>query len=383
MSNLIAGQVHVKYENGSLRSFKVGDSEVLRRIYFAVRDENWATYSPQIYDETIIQNRDSFEINFRSDYERDKEVFLTWEVQIFGFDTGKIVFEIIGNVKQDFQTNRAGFCVLHPIQGLTGHSVEIVHSNSSTKTLAFPQLIDPYQPFFDVVGMNWGQNESRFSLQFEGDIFETEDQRNWGDASYKTYCTPLSVPFPRTLKKGETIHQKIIFSVLEIAEKLESIEKKDPPKTNFNIGIFATKEQVKMDLTVMEKLKALNLGHYSAEIDLSENEESDFESQITLAENLNLPIDLKLIFSENIEEELGKVEIFLSSEILKIEYITLLSKNELVTSPDLISKINRIKEMAPDAKVGVGTNYNFTELNRFRMNVKEADFVSFSFHPQV
>lgn len=30
--------------------------------------------------------------------------------------------------------------------------------------------------------------------EFEGDVFEMEDQRNWTDASYKTYCTPWGCP---------------------------------------------------------------------------------------------------------------------------------------------------------------------------------------------
>jgi hypothetical protein len=31
----------------------------------------------------------------------------------------------------------------------------------------------------------------------------------------------------------------------------------------------------------------------------------------------------------------------------------------------------------------VGTNYNFTELNRNRFDASEADFITFSYHPQV
>ena len=30
-------------------------------------------------------------------------------------------------------------------------------------------------------------------IRFEGDLFEMEDQRNWTDASYKTYSTPLRI----------------------------------------------------------------------------------------------------------------------------------------------------------------------------------------------
>ena len=46
-------------------------------------------------------------------------------------------------------------------------------------------------------------------LTFEGDVFETEDQRNWTDASYKTYSRPLEQPFPYFVNKGDSIEQKV------------------------------------------------------------------------------------------------------------------------------------------------------------------------------
>ena len=39
-------------------------------------------------------------------------------------------------------------------------------------------------------------------LLFEGDLFETEDQRNWTDASFKTYCTPQELGFPFAAEPG-------------------------------------------------------------------------------------------------------------------------------------------------------------------------------------
>ena len=36
----------------------------------------------------------------------------------------------------------------------------------------------------------------------EGDAFEMEDQRNWADASFKTYVRPLSKPRPYVIAKG-------------------------------------------------------------------------------------------------------------------------------------------------------------------------------------
>jgi hypothetical protein len=49
-------------------------------------------------------------------------------------------------------------------------------------------------------------------LDLEGDVFETEDQRNWTDASFKTYSTPLALPFPVPLAVGDRVHQTVRLS---------------------------------------------------------------------------------------------------------------------------------------------------------------------------
>src|SRR3712207_759652 len=47
----------------------------------------------------------------------------------------------------------------------------------------------------------------------EGDTFEMEDQRNWTDASYKTYVRPLALPWPYTLAAGTELEQAVTVTV--------------------------------------------------------------------------------------------------------------------------------------------------------------------------
>ncbi len=56
----------------------------------------------------------------------------------------------------------------------------------------------------------------------EGDAFETEDQRNWSDASYKTYVRPLSKPRPYMMAKGTTDSQRITITLLRSSAKSSS-----------------------------------------------------------------------------------------------------------------------------------------------------------------
>ena len=53
----------------------------------------------------------------------------------------------------------------------------------------------------------------RVACRMEGDAFEMEDQRNWMDASYKTYVRPLALPWPYTIAKGEKLAQRVSLSV--------------------------------------------------------------------------------------------------------------------------------------------------------------------------
>lgn len=43
-----------------------------------------------------------------------------------------------------------------------------------------------------------------------------EDQRNWTDASYKTFCTPLHLPYPVRVRKGVRIDQAVELGILSL-----------------------------------------------------------------------------------------------------------------------------------------------------------------------
>jgi D-apionolactonase len=53
-----------------------------------------------------------------------------------------------------------------------------------------------------------------------------EDQRNWTDASYKTYVRPLALPWPYTIPKDEAIDQRVMLTVSGSASRIASNEKR-------------------------------------------------------------------------------------------------------------------------------------------------------------
>jgi D-apionolactonase len=383
MEKLNAGNIELSYVDGFLRYLKLGETEVLRMIYFAIRDANWGNYQPTFYDEVIEKRDNSFEIKYKANYFENGVEFFNWNVSIIGLDTDEIHFEIEGEAKQEFMTNRAGFCILHPIEKIADEKVEIVHSNGDKAAYLFPKFIAPHQPFIDITAMKWEIDKNEFNLKFIGDIFETEDQRNWGDASYKTYCTPLSIPFPKQMNAGDRVHQKVIFSARLAENEIKESRRDFPLSNKFEIGICESISTMPLNKKGTEALKSLPIGHYRIEVYTSRGGWKDkLHDQINIAKTLGLALEMVLILDDGYAKQLDVlIEIILSNTI-SIKYLLLLSEGSIVTDQEVIDHIPELKKLLPNTKIGVGTNYNFTELNRHRFDAKEADFISLAFDPQ-
>ncbi|RUX33337.1 hypothetical protein EN994_35250, partial [Mesorhizobium sp. M7A.F.Ca.CA.002.09.1.1] len=129
---------------------------------------------------------------------------------IKGSADGRLVFDVSALPENDFETNRCGFCILHPIADLAGSPVMVEHTDGSVVATKLPQLIDPWQPFKDIRAISHQVRPGVIAeCRMEGDTFEMEDQRNWSDASYKTYVRPLVLPWPYVLPAGQPLSQTI------------------------------------------------------------------------------------------------------------------------------------------------------------------------------
>ncbi len=210
---LRAGPLSCELDGGNLRYIRIGGREAIRAIAFIVRDKDWGTYSPQILNLEIDQRRGGFEVSYDA-LCRDPGQELGYRATIKGAADGKLVFEATVRAVSDFVTNRTGFVVLHPIEGVAGRPVEVVHTDGRRERSVFPELIDPMCPFQDIRALTHEVLPGvKVTCTMAGDAFEMEDHRNWNDASYKTYVRPLAKPWPYTLKAGESSEQSVILTV--------------------------------------------------------------------------------------------------------------------------------------------------------------------------
>ena len=120
-----------------------------------------------------------------------------------------------GRAKTAFRRNRIGLVVLHPTSE-AGRDVSVVSPDGNVTAGAFPTDIRPDLVFTDISSLEWADAGTAFDLGFSGDIFETEDQRNWSDGSFKTYSTPSALPIPVDVAAGDTVTQSVSIEALSI-----------------------------------------------------------------------------------------------------------------------------------------------------------------------
>ena len=209
---LTAGPVSATLENGALRWIRYNGIETLRGIAFLVRDRSWNTASPQLSNLAVQQTEAGFRVTFDALCQTpDGE--LAWSAEIIGESDGMLRFTGTANPASDFLTNRTGFVLLHPLEGVAGCPVEVTHVDGTRRQARFPELVDPEQCFFDLRALSHEVVPGvRATCRMEGDAWEMEDHRNWLDASFKTYVRPLALPYPYTLKAGSSITQTVTLS---------------------------------------------------------------------------------------------------------------------------------------------------------------------------
>jgi len=387
---LRAGNLSLSYEEGNIRYISAGNSEILRMIYCAVRDSEWLTIKPVISNEEFEILSDSFKINCKCRYSSG-EIDFGADFNIEGRPDNSLIFTFKGEALSTFEKNRIGFCVLHPIESYAGRSCVIEHHDGSSEQSFFPEEISPHQVFMDIRSMRWLVNGIRFTIDFEGDIFETEDQRNWADASFKTYSTPLSVPFPVTLEKGTRINQRIAFQAegsFDIAPATfdKTVIKLFPEETLKlpSIGICQSTRRGSLTKKEIKELRTLSFNHYRVDLYLFEdNWRAKAVQAYHESSDIGCSIEFALFFDDNSHEQIKSFISWYSEKKPHASAILLFHKSQPSTPDQLALQIlPLLREAVPVIKTGTGTNANFAQINRIRPGDTGNDFICYSIHPQ-
>ncbi len=283
---LRAGPLELVFHDGDLRRIRWGDREVVRRIHGAVRDRDWGTVPGRITGLEIDAGDESFRIRYTREHTADG-IHFVWQAAISGDEDGTLRFGFDGEARSTFLRNRIGICVLHPIRECAGARVRSLHLGGSARDLVFPEFVAAEQPmtgFTDLAGLTQEVAPGiQAELEFSGDAFETEDQRNWIDASFKTYSTPLRLPFPVEIRAGERIRQSVVLRMRDAGgepgpsgirsgrEEAVRITVTGQEPVRFpEIGLMMASHGRAFDSADADRLSRLGLSHLRADLRLAD-----------------------------------------------------------------------------------------------------------------
>jgi hypothetical protein len=385
MKKLIAGPLTLEYSEGSLWNISNGSEEAIRRIYLVFQDINW-TSRPFIIKDEIWQIADrSFSAKIKAQGSHDAKD-LSIELEITGSESGEITYGFSASTAVSFLRNRLGLCLLHPIAGLSGRECELTKADGAVEISRFPDAISPNQPFLNLSGISHKlQSGQVVSVKFEGEIFETEDHRNWSDASYKTYCTPISLPFPAQVTPGEVLSQKITISIS--GEHATSISKNESAVITVGakeielpeIGLGLSEDPAHLVVTEYAGFEDLAIKHLRLALNGNSQIRSAAEGALLVTQQLEIDLDLA-IKAESPQQLKAILEPIIELKD-QIRSFYIFSANEKSTPIGFIQVAE--ESLGENSKIVGGTDLYFTELNRNQGSVDFIDQVNFSINPQV
>lgn len=385
---LRAGPLSLTYENGLVRYIRLGSADVLLMIYAAVRDHNWGTIPARLSDEQIDIHPDSFRIQYRSEHVQNGIDFV-WDGTITGTADGTITFHFDGEARSTFRRNRIGFCVLHPMS-CAGKDCTIVTVDGQRSAGQFPLHIAPHQPFKNLRAITHEVVPGvSAEVLMEGDTFEMEDQRNWIDASYKTYCTPLELPFPVTVEQGTKVTQTITLRLIGAAPAAASAAapltftvQREAVAPLPPLGLGSASHGRALSAQQTDRLKALRLAHLRVDLYPAQPEMPDLLRRAAAeAAALGAQMEVAAHVTDNAEAELKTLRALADELRAPVARWIVFHVNEKSTRAQW-ARLGRAI-LGDSAPVGAGTDAFFTELNRERPPVDDVDFVVYSINPQV
>jgi hypothetical protein len=286
--------------------------------------------------------------------------------------------------------------VLHPIEGVAGAPAEIRHVDGRTVKTVFPAAIDPIQPMMNLRSITHEAAPGvRITCLMEGDTFEMEDQRNWTDASYKTYVRPLALPWPYALKAGEKIDQSV---TLTVEGPVPTPARDDTVRISIggrvgevpSLGTGLDPDDVDSTIQAAVTLRGLRLDYVICHYDPRRGHDvTTLQRQVATAKTLGVAPWLEAVITsvdkcESEIEVLGKAVAKLAQPFAIVlvspapDMKCTLPGSIWPPCPPLDAVYRAARTAFPNARLGGGMFSYFTELNRKRPPVDLLDVVSFT-----
>jgi hypothetical protein len=381
-------------EGGALSRVAWNGVEILRGLSVVVRTDTWLTV---VAESQVHVNAEAsgFTVTISAKNTGDGVNF-SWDGEISANADGALTFSFAGASHGTTSTNRIGLVALHSLNW-AGHECLLTHSDQTEETTSYPSLVSPHQPMMQISRLSQQIIDGhQLDISFAGEVFEMEDQRNWTDASFKTYSRPLAWPFPYELSDGEKVQQEITLSVHA-----------GGGQTNLIPLHGENSEPVSLTMPVKDPLSRWPRVGVSSRSDAEIEEVTKVWSQLTprhlrvdivcdrsglrggellhRALSGNIPVELAAHLGSDCDEALEDLVKILDSRPLDAVFVYDLESPS--TTLETMKSFSRIVKpfLFPGTLLFVGTDDNFTELNRNRVGPLSLDAtgLAFGLNPQV
>jgi hypothetical protein len=400
---LTAGAWSCELKEGQLQNIRWNDVEVIRGISYLFRDSDWGTIPAEITDKKVCCNLNIFNVQFQLCMKTSQGT-LSCLVRLFASNEGLLEFEVRAMASSEMLTNRCGFVVLHPAAA-AGCPLTVEHTNGQLENIFFPLEISPSQPVFDIRSLNYQPVIGlKLKVLLEAQLphdssgkYEMEDQRNWSDASFKTYVASLLDPWPYCLPSEVELTQRVSLRVNDSVSRTTNSDATNlqrgitfGPKTGYRmpaIGVGVPPGIHKAKKTEWSALIDLNADWWIVELDLEDPELfEDIQALVHLRSEKSVKVQGDFICINNMS---AHQSVYLAANLcskakLELDAVRFLpaallkSFQPIDQWPDVPSHeelVSAARTVFPFAKIGSGAYTSFTELNRRRPCPSTLDFI--------
>jgi len=397
---LRAGLLDAVLVEGGLRTIRYDGHEIIRAIAYVVRDKDWGTYNPVLRDLHVEEGDGRFSVRYRATCrDRESGQALQYEARIDAMAQNGLSFAVSAVPEGDFLTARCGFAVLHPLHGTVGRRARVEHGDGSVEDSIFPEPIEPWQPFKDIVAiLHEPAPGLEIGCRFSGDVFEMEDQRAWSDASFKTYVRPLALPWPYTLPGGVANEQAVTLSVSDRRD-----ERVPPPGgdsavtvslggtqgTLPAIGLIVHPPEVEAVLDHPELLREIGpqrlLFHLDPTAGHGRAALGGFAAIAALLPGAEIGLEVAVACRGTLDAEMGALAADVAAAGLRLDTLMVSPSVDRQSTPPgsqwpdcppLDAVYAAARAAFPAVRLGGGMLSYFTELNRKRPPMEQLAFVS-------
>lgn len=386
-----------------------GRTQVVQRVYVAVRDEVWNTIPGSMSDLRVEQGPDDFTVTFTMRHVHGPFDF-SWRGTVEGTPDSRVTFTMEGEAHSSFRYAKIGFNIHHRLEEHLGRRFHATGGAEETSGV-FPAEVDPQLlrdgvltamfPPFDQLRCDLPDGVA-VTFELDGDLFETQDHRNWADANFKTYGTPLAAGFPMDAEPGQKFHQAVTLvpegrptpapgrSIGDGSFPVSSIDVSPRPATGRlpDLG-HSVAGTVDASAVNVARIRRLRPAHLRVDVDADDRSTGAAE-QLTLCAEVGAPVELAVRLSPDTSgDELDALADLVEESGVDVARLLVFARAEGFrdagcTPPDLVARVREhIAAPLGNPPVVGGTDQFFSEITRTPPVTEGLDGIAYALNPQV